>query len=177
MKHIHIKTQPPAKHLQIETITEHNFFSGYNDNHTSSMYDTGLYYNTVYTVAVSGSLTNMDSCCASLSPHLASYSQLCSCVDECEQTFLRAAIFGTPNTFWRWCCLLLAPAASPRAYAAVAGRSTCEEPRRRKKKSPAEVDAKLTAFPDRVLDLQTHSCRMLQKCLFCLFSFHLQFKQ
>lgn len=28
VKHIHIKTQPPVKQLQIETITEHHFFVG-----------------------------------------------------------------------------------------------------------------------------------------------------
>lgn len=58
-------------------------------NHTGSMYDTWVILQySIYTVAVSGEMTNVNSLL--LAPSLASYSQLCLCVDECEQTFLRA---------------------------------------------------------------------------------------
>lgn len=86
---------------------------------------------------------------------LASSSQLCLCVDECEQTLLsflgeRAATFSARNTLWRWCCLF--PGPSPQAYAAVTVTGTCEEPHTAKKKNEvsADVCAEPNAFPDGV---------------------------
>ena len=85
-----------------------------------------------------------------------------------------AAVFGTQNTLWRWRCSMLAPGPGPRAYAAVAViRSTCEEPRVAKNKSPAEVLCKKrNAFPDK--SVGSAAAGLLQKCLFFLFSFTVQ---
>lgn len=46
--------------------------------------------------------------------------------------------------------VLLVPGPSLQAYAAVAVRSTCEEPRTAKKKKKKKVYAELNAFPDGV---------------------------
>lgn len=75
---------------------------------------------------------------------LASYSQLCVCVDECEQTFLRAErqkasalpFTGTrKNTLWRRCCSTLAP----RAQSAAIYRCRYMKWRARSPRCPAEV--------------------------------------
>lgn len=52
-KHIHIKTQPPAIHLQIETITERHFYEGTVCEESLVIIQVacmtrGSYYNTVY---------------------------------------------------------------------------------------------------------------------------------
>lgn len=113
VKHIHIKTQPPVKQLQIETITEHHFFVGTVCGEslvlTQAACMTRIGYTTTQYI-YSSSEWIVDKCGVFLALPLASYSQLCLCVDECEQTLLsflgeRAATFSTPNTLWRWCCL------------------------------------------------------------------------
>lgn len=142
MKHIHARTQPPLKQLQIETITEQHFSAGMwikSGTHTGSMYDTyRIYYNIVYicTGAVHGLSENVGSGCLSRTRFFASRSQLCLSVDEREQTLLpslgeHAAMLGAQNTLRRRRCLFLG--LGPQAYAAVAVRGGArEEPSHRR---------------------------------------------
>lgn len=121
-------------------------------NHTGSMYDTWvILQHGIYTVAVSGQQTNADSLAVFLAPRLASYSQLCLCVDECEQTFLHAVSVRSKHT----AAVVLLDACSRAQSAGIC--CCCYEKRvrgasRRKTKSPAEDSAKLNAFPDRFAD-------------------------
>lgn len=94
VKHIHIKTRPLATHLQIETITEHRFLCEYSLVIIQAACMTHRSYTTTQYIHsssewIAGKVWTL-LLLLFVALHPASYSQLCLCVDECEQTFPRA---------------------------------------------------------------------------------------
>lgn len=125
-----MRTQPPLKQLQIETITEHHFSVGMwikSGTHTGSMYDTyRIYYNIVYMYRSSAWIIGKRGLRLSLSHSLfcIPFTALLKCwwarTDSSPIPWRACCHVGRSNTLrWR-CCLFLG--LGPRAYAAVAVR-------------------------------------------------------